>query len=214
MLDGKGYFRGSTILVSGTAGTGKTSITANFVDAACRRGERCLYLAYEESPSQLLRNMRSIGLDLEPFVRGGTLSLHASRPTLHGLEMHLVQAHKLVTDLMPAVVIVDPISNFTTGGTTADAQLMLLRLLDFLKSKQITSLFTHLTTGGETAERTDVGVSSLIDSWIVVRDVELAGERTRGLYLVKSRGMAHSNHVREFLLTSRGVKLQELKPGR
>jgi circadian clock protein KaiC len=211
MLGGKGYYRGSSILVSGTAGTGKTSLAAHFVHESARRGERCLYFAYEESPNQLMRNMRSIGLDLEPFVRKGTLGLHASRPTLHGLEMHLVKAHKIVAEFQPTVVAVDPISNFISGGSAADAQLMLLRLLDFLKSKQITAFFTHLTAGGKALEATDIGVSSLIDTWLLVREIEVGGERVRGLYVIKSRGMAHSNQVRKFLLTSRGVQLQDFK---
>jgi circadian clock protein KaiC len=213
MLGGDGYYRGSSILVSGTAGTGKTSIGAHFAMATCERGERVLLLAFEESPKQLTRNMRSIGLDLEPHQRSGRLVIHASRPTLLGLEAHLVQIHKLVRDVEPTTVIIDPISNFVAGGTAADAQAMLLRLIDSLKSKRITAMFTHLTTGGRALEATDVGVSSLIDTWLLVRDIELGGERNRGLYVIKSRGMAHSNQVREFLITSDGVELQEVYVG-
>ena len=213
MLGGAGYYRGSSILVSGIAGTGKTSLAAHFAKATCARGERCLYLAFEESPSQLLRNMRSIKVNLEPYRRNGTLQLHASRPTLLGLEAHLVQIHKLVVEFEPTTVIVDPISNFVSGGSTADVQAMLLRLIDFLKSRQITAMFTHLTSGGVPMEATDVGVSSLIDTWLLVRDIELGGERNRGLYVIKSRGMAHSNQVREFLITSRGVQLQDVYVG-
>jgi circadian clock protein KaiC len=217
MLGGKGFFRGSSILVTGTAGTGKTSLAAHFAAETCRRGERCLYLAFEESPNQLFRNMRSIGVELEPYAKKGLLKMHASRPTLYGLEMHLVQIHKMVTELDPAVVVIDPISNFVSGGTSGDTQSMLLRLIDFLKARQVTAFFTHLTSGstsGATSwEGTDVGVSSLIDTWLLVRDIELAGERNRGLYVLKSRGMAHSNQIREFLITPRGVDLQDVYVG-
>jgi len=213
MLGGEGYYRGSSILASGTAGTGKTSIAAHFAKETCRRGERCLYLAFEESPSQLIRNMRSIGINLEPFRRNGTLVLHASRPTLLGLEAHLVQIHKYVTEFRPSAVIVDPISNFVDSSNSTDTHAMLLRLIDFLKVRQITALFTHLTSGGRATESTDVGVSSLIDTWLLLRDIEAGGERNRGLYVIKSRGMAHSNQVREFLITSKGVALQEVYVG-
>jgi circadian clock protein KaiC len=217
MLGGKGYFRGSSVLISGTAGTGKTSLAAHFAAETCRRVERCLYLAFEESPNQLFRNMRSIGIELEPHAKKGLLRMHAARPTLYGLEMHLVQIHKMVTEFDPAVVIVDPISNFISSGTSADTQSMLLRLIDFLKGRRTTALFTHLasgaTSGGSSWEGTDVGVSSLIDTWLLVRDIELAGERNRGLYVLKSRGMAHSNQIREFLITPRGVDLQDVYVG-
>jgi circadian clock protein KaiC len=213
MLGGDGYYRGSTVLITGTAGTGKTSLAANFARETCARGERCLYLAFEESPAQLLRNMRSIGTNLEPYRRNGTLLLHASRPTLLGLEAHLVQIHKYVLEFEPAVVILDPISNFIASGSAADAQAMLLRLIDFLKARGVTALFTHLTGGGRAAEATDMGVSSLIDTWLLVRDIEIGGERNRGLYVIKSRGMPHSNQVREFILTSRGVELQPVYVG-
>jgi circadian clock protein KaiC len=208
MLDGKGYYRGSSILVSGTAGTGKTSLAAHFAHATAQRGERCLYLAYEESPSQLMRNMRSIGVELEPLVKKGVLTIHSSRPTLHGLEMHLVQIHKMVAEHEPAAVIIDPISNFINSSTAIETQAMLMRMVDFLKTKQITALFTHLTSGGRAIEATDVGISSLIDTWLLVRDVETGNARTRGLYVLKSRGMPHSNEVREFTITPRGVQLK------
>src|SRR4051812_4392670 len=217
MLGGKGYFRGSSVLVSGTAGTGKTSLSAHFAAETCRRGERCLYLAFEESPSQLFRNMRSIGIDLEPYAKKGLLKMHATRPTLYGLEMHLVQIHKMVTEFDPAVVIIDPISNFISGGTSGDTQSMLLRLIDFLKGRQTTAMFTHLTAGATSGssswEGTNAGVSSLIDTWLLVRDIELAGERNRGLYVLKSRGMAHSNQIREFVITSRGIDLLDVYVG-
>jgi circadian clock protein KaiC len=208
MLDGKGYYRGASILVSGTAGTGKTSLAAHFAHATAQRGERCLYLAFEESPSQLMRNMRSIGVDLEPLVKKGVLAIHSSRPTLHGLEMHLVQIHKMVAEHEPAAVIADPISNFIDSSNAIETQAMLMRLVDFLKTKQITALLTHLTSGGRAAEATDIGISSLIDTWLLVRDVETGHARTRGLYVLKSRGMPHSNEIREFTITPRGVQLK------
>jgi circadian clock protein KaiC len=213
MLGGEGYYRGSSILISGTAGTGKTSISACFADATCRRGERCLYLAFEESPAQLTRNMKSIGVDLAQWVKKGLLRLESSRPTLHGIEMHLATIHKMVNDFKPQVVVIDPISNFSAAGTNAEAEAMMLRLIDFLKSRQITAMFVNLTAGGNAWEKTDVGVSSLIDTWILLRDIELAGERNRGLYVLKSRGMKHSNQIREFLITAEGIKLEDVYVG-
>ena len=213
MLGGEGYYRGSSILVSGTAGTGKTSLSAHFANATCARGERCLYLAFEESPAQLVRNMKSIGVDLGPWIKKGLLRLEASRPTLLGIEAHLAVIHKTVNEFQPQVVILDPISNFSTAGTESDAQAMLLRLIDLLKSRQITAMFVHLTAGGSNWEKTDVGVSSLIDTWILLRDIELAGERNRGIYVLKSRGMKHSNQIREFLITAEGIKLEEVYIG-
>jgi circadian clock protein KaiC len=213
MLGGEGYYRGSSILVSGTAGTGKTSLAAHFANATCSRGERCLYLAFEESPQQLMRNMRSIGIDLEPHVKKGLLRLEASRPSLHGLEMHLVRVHKEVSEFKPSAVIIDPISNLVTAGTQVDTEAMLVRLIDFLKAGGITAFFTNLTSGGNAWERTDVGVSSLIDTWILLRDIELGGERNRGIYVLKSRGMRHSNQIREFLITSTGIELQPVYVG-
>lgn len=213
MLGGEGYYRGSSVLISGTAGTGKTSIAVHFAHATCARGERCLYLAFEESPQQLARNMKSIGIDLAPWIKKGLLRLEAARPTLHGIETHLSVIHRLVDEFEPRVVILDPISNFSSAGTGADAEAMLLRLLDFLKARQITTMFVHLTMGGNALERTDVGVSSLIDTWILLRDIESAGERNRGLYVLKSRGMKHSNQIREFVVTSEGIELQEVYVG-
>ena len=213
MLGGKGYYRGSSVLISGTAGTGKTSLSAHFAHETAKRGERVLYLAFEESPNQLMRNMRSIGLELEPYVKKGQIRIHASRPTLFGLEMHLVQIHKMVAELKPSAVIVDPISNFIDAGSAQEAQAMLLRLVDFLKEQQITAMFTHLTTGGSAMEKTDVGISSLIDTWLLLRDIELGGERNRGLYVLKSRGMKHSNQIREFMLTPQGIRLEDVYLG-
>ena len=213
MLGGEGYYRGSSVLISGTAGTGKTSLSAHFANATCTRGERCLYLAFEESPAQLVRNMKSIGLDLNPWIKKGLLRLESSRPTLHGMEMHLAVIHKMVNEFVPKVVIIDPISNFSSAGSGTEAEAMLLRLIDFLKSRQVTAMFVNLTAGGDAWEHTDVGVSSLIDTWILLRDIELAGERNRGLYVLKSRGMKHSNQIREYLLTSEGIQLQDVYIG-
>jgi circadian clock protein KaiC len=213
MLGGEGYFRGSTVLVSGTAGSGKTSLAAHFAAAACQRGERCLHLSFEESPGQLLRNMRSIGIDLEPWVKKGLLQFHASRASIHGLEMHLASIHKLVREFQPRVIIMDPIDSMVAAGTRRDATVMLTRLIDFLKIQEITALLTNLTSGDEAVEKTDVDISSLVDTWLLLRDLELGGERNRVMYVLKSRGMAHSNQMREFLLTNRGVELQDVYIG-
>ena len=213
MLGGKGYYRGSSILVSGTAGTGKTSLSAHLVEATCRRGERCLIFLFEESPSQLLRNMRSIGIDLEPWMRKGLLQLHAARPTLYGLESHLVTMHKVTEEFKPSVVVMDPVTNLSSGGTITEAKSLLTRLIDFFKMQQITALFTSLTLGDTLLESKAVSVSSLMDSWLLLRDVQDGAEHNRLLHLLKSRGMAHSNQCREFLLTDRGVELREVYTG-
>jgi len=212
MLSG-GYYRGSTVLVSGTAGTGKSSIANHFVNATCRRGERCLYLASEESPAQIMRNMRSIGIDLAPWVKKGLLKFDAERPNVYGLEMHLLRMHKLISEYKPASVIVDPITNYLALGDDLEVKSMLIRLIDFLKINGVTSIFTSLTHGGGALEATTVGVSSLIDTWLLLRDIEVNGERNRGLYVIKSRGMAHSNQIREFLLTSHGAELIDVYLG-
>jgi circadian clock protein KaiC len=214
MLGGKGYYRGTSVLVSGTAGTGKSSLCAHFVDAACRRRERCLYIATEESPQQIVRNMRSIGIDLEPWVKKGLLHFHAVRSTFFSLEMHLAVLHKMIHQLKPQVVILDPVTTFISQGNEVEVKAMLTRLIDFLKSQQITAMFTSLTSSGSNSlEQTQVGISSLMDTWLFVRDIEFNGERNRGLYLLKSRGMAHSNQIREFLLTDHGVDLVDVYLG-
>jgi circadian clock protein KaiC len=206
MIEGGGYFRGSSVLVSGTAGTGKSSLAALFADACCRRKERALYFALEESRSQVARNMGSIGLDLELWQKRKLLQIHAARPTVFGLEMHLVAMHKAVEAFQPRAVVVDPISSLITSGNPHEVKSMLVRLFDYLKTKQITCLVTSLMTP-HSLEMTDIGISSLIDTWFQVRDIEIAAERTRGLYLVKSRGMGHSNQVREFIISSQGISL-------
>jgi circadian clock protein KaiC len=213
MLGGEGFYRGSTILVSGTAGTGKTSLAAHFVDAACRRGERSLYFSFEESQGQMTRNMRSIGLNLEQWARKELLQFHSSRATFYGLEMHLSIIHKIVNDFQPSVVVLDPVGSLIQAGNRRDAHIMLIRLIDFLKQRQITAFLTNLTSAGEAIEKTDVEISSIVDSWLFVRDLELNGERNRALYVLKSRGTAHSNQLREFLLTERGVDLLDVYVG-
>ena len=206
MLSGKGYFRGSSVLISGTAGTGKTSIASSFALAAAHRGERCLYFALEEPSAQVVRNMRSIGVDLQPALDSGKLDIIAARPTIFGLEQHLVRVHAAIEKARPRVVVVDPISSLIVGGNVNEVKAMLVRLFDYLKMKGITALFTYLA-GPMALEETDLGVSSLIDTWIELRDLEQAGERNRAIYILKSRGMAHSNQVREFLISQRGVDL-------
>ena len=213
MLGGEGFYRGTTVLVSGTAGTGKTSLAASFVDAACRRGERSLYFSFEESQDQLIRNMRSIGLNLEQWTKKKLLQFHSSRATFYGLEMHLAKIHKIVQDFQPKVVVIDPIGSLIQAGNQRDAHIMIVRLIDFLKQKQITAFLTNLTSGGAALERTDVEISSIVDSWLFTRDIELDGERNRALYVLKSRGTAHSNQLREFLLTPHGVDLLDVYVG-
>jgi circadian clock protein KaiC len=213
MFGGQGLYRGTSVLISGTAGSGKSSIAAHCAEASCRRQERCLYFAFEESPDQILRNMRSIGIELDPQRRDGLLRFHASRPTFYGLEMHLAMMHKRIEEFQPRLVIVDPVTNFIAAGTETEAKAMLMRLIDFLKSKQITGIFTSLTSGGDAIEQSEVGVSSLMDTWLLLKVVESSGERNRGLYVLKSRGMAHSNQVREFRLTDDGIHLMDVYVG-
>lgn len=213
MLGGEGFYRGSTILVSGTAGTGKTSLSGHFVDAACRRGERCLYFAFEESPGQLIRNMRTIGLDLGKWVKKNLLQIHSSRATLFGLEMHLAMIHKLVQQTEPQVVVFDPVGALVQAGTRRDANATIVRLIDFLKLRKITAMLVNLTAPGNVLEQTEVGISSIVDTWLLLRDIELAGERNRAMYVLKSRGMRHSNQLREFLITDHGLELLDVYVG-
>lgn len=213
MLGGKGFFRGSSILLSGTSGAGKTSVAAHFVDAACRRGERCLYFAFEESPRQIVRNMRSIGIDLQPWVDKGLLQFQAARPTYGGIEQHLLVTHRCVSQFRPSVVVVDPITNLLMVSTLHEVRSMLTRMVDFLKTQQITALFTSLTAGSGSLEASEADVSSLMDSWLQLRSVEVGGEMNRALYVLKSRGMEHSNQIREFLLTNDGLRLLDVYLG-
>lgn len=213
MLAGKGFYRGSSILVSGTAGTGKSTIGAHFIEFACARGERALFFAFEESQDQIIRNMRSIGIDLEKFVRKGLLKFQNARPSTWGLEVHLAMIHNAISEFSPSVVVVDPITNFLAIGDKIATKSMLTRLLDFLKSRQITAMFTSLTSGGHEVEDSEVDVSSLMDVWVLVKNIEHNGERNRGLYILKARGIAHSNQVREFLLTDHGIQLVDAYVG-
>jgi circadian clock protein KaiC len=207
MLGRRGFFRGSSILLTGTSGTGKTSMAAHFADAAARRGERVLFFSFEESPNQIIRNMRSIGLRMEPLVERGMLRFHAARPTLCGLEMHLAIMFKEIAEFRPAVVIVDPITSLLAAGTDAETKGMATRLVDYLKGSQITSFFTSLTHGEHAPQQSEVAMSSLMDAWMLLQDFEGNGERNRVLYVLKARGMAHSNQVREFLISNRGIDL-------
>jgi len=209
MLGGQGYYRGSSVLLSGTAGTGKSSLSAFFADATCRRGEKCLYFAFEESPSQIVRNMRSIGLDLQPWIDQGLLTIHSTRPMHYGLEMHLATMHRLIDRAKPTAVIIDPVTNMEAVGSNADVNAMMIRLVDFLKGRGITGLFVSLTSASSAMESTVIGMSSLMDTWLLVRELENEGERNRGIYVLKSRGMPHSNQIREFMITSQGIELRE-----
>ena len=212
MLGGKGFYRGSSILASGTAGTGKTSVAGIFVDAACRRGERALYFAFEESPQQIVRNARSIGIDLEPWVRKGLLQFQAARPTYGGIEQVLLLTHKSITSFQPSVVVVDPVTNLLMVSTQNEVRSMLTRLVDFLKTQRITAVFTSLTSSGA-LEASEADVSSLMDTWLLLKNIEVGGERNRVLYVLKSRGMEHSNQIREFVLTDDGLRLLDVYLG-
>jgi circadian clock protein KaiC len=207
MLGGRGFFRGSSILLTGTPGTGKTTVSSNFAQAACMRGERTLFFSFEESPNQIIRNMHSIGLRLEPSVKSGLLRFHSARPTLYGLEMHLATMFKEINDFKPSVVIVDPITSLMEAGTDSESKGMVTRLIDFLKGEQVTSLFTSLTQGDSTPRHIEMGMSSLMDSWLLLQDFEGNGERNRVLYVLKARGMKHSNQIREFLISDHGIDL-------
>lgn len=213
LLGGKGYYRGSSVLVSGGAGTGKTTLAAAFAAATCRRGERCLYISFEESTSQILRNMRSVGIELEPFVKKGLLQFYSVRPTTQGLEAHLAAIHDLAARFQPAAVVADPVTNLATVGGMQDVRGTLTRLIDFLKMQQVTMLATSLTAGGADEEQSEVGISSLMDTWLLVRNLENDRERNRALYILKSRGMAHSNQVREFVLSDKGIQLVDVYTG-
>lgn len=213
MLGGQGYYRGTTILISGTAGSGKTSFAAQFCKAACEREESCLYFAYEESPDQIIRNMRSIGIDLQPYLDSGLLKIHASRPMAYGLEMHLITMRKFLDTFKPNVVVIDPISNLTNVGTQTDVRLMLTRFIDHLKLRNITAVCTSLVEHESTAGINAEGISSLMDTWVNLRFFENSNERNRGISVIKSRGMGHSNQIREYLLTDHGIEIQDVYLG-
>jgi circadian clock protein KaiC len=205
MLGGRGFFRGSSILLTGTPGTGKTIISANFAQAAAGRGERVLFFSFEESPAQIIRNMHSIGLRMEPLVQRGLLRFHSARPSLYGLEMHLATMFKEIATFQPDVVIIDPITSLMDSGTDSERKGMVTRLIDYLKAGQVTSLFTSLTQGGHVLQQSEAAMSSLMDAWVLLQDFEGNGERNRVLYVLKARGMAHSNQIREFLISDHGI---------
>jgi circadian clock protein KaiC len=212
MLDGEGFYRGSSILVSGTAGTGKTTLAAHFALSSCKRNEKVLYFAFEESGNQIERNMMSVGIDLEPFKKNGLLKMHAARPTAYGLEMHLASMHKIINEFKPKVIIVDPISNLTVAGAAAEVKSMLVRLIDFIKVNQITAIFTDLVDV-EFSEASNIGVSSIMDTWILLKMLQSNGERNRGIFILKARGIKHSNQIREFIITSKGINIVDAYSG-
>ncbi len=208
MFEGKGFFKGSSVLVSGTAGTGKTSIAVSFIAERCKQGEKCMFFSFEESPQQIIRNMRSIGIDLEQYQKKGLLELHSFRPNLYGLEMHLSHTYKLVRNFKPSVVVLDPITNFVSIGLLNEVNSILLRLIDNFQSEGITFMMTALNN--TISEHMEENISSLVDTWLAVRDIESNGERNRALYVIKSRGMSHSNQVRELIITSKGLVLEDI----
>jgi circadian clock protein KaiC len=212
MLGGKGIYRGTSVLISGTSGTGKSTLAATFALSCCKRGEKVLYFAFEEAANQVVRNMRSVGINLEACLKEGNLRIEASRPTAWGLELHLASMHKAINRFKPDAIVIDPISNLTTVGSENEVRSMLVRLIDFIKAHQITGVFTDLITG-DFKEGTDVGVSSLMDTWILLKSIEINGERNRGIYVLKARGIAHSNQIREFRLTSKGIDIIDVYNG-
>ena len=213
MLGGKGYYSGTSILLSGGAGTGKSSLAAHFVLAACQRGERALYISSEQSPDEVIRNMRSIGIDLEPWLKKGLLRFYAARAGSYGLERHLVTINDIIGEFKPHVVVIDPVTNFSLAGSIIEVKSMVTRLIDMFKSRQITALFTSLTLGEAKTEPNELTIPSQMDTWIVLRNLESNGERNRGLYVSKSRGMTHSNQIREFIMSEQGVQLLDVYVG-
>lgn len=213
MLGGKGYFRGSTILVSGPPGSGKSSLAAKFAQATCAKEERCLYFSLEEPRNQIIRNMRSVGIDLQPLLDDGLLQFVMTRPSLYGLEMHLAKFHQAINEFKPSTVIFDPISTLHSLEDPTALKSMLLRLVNFLKSQQITSNFVTLSGHAATPTTPDIGISSIIDTWLQLRDIETNGERNRLMLVLKSRGMSHSNQMREFTLSEHGIELSDVYTG-
>lgn len=213
MLEGKGYFKGTTVMISGTAGTGKSTLSAAFAAAACERGESCLYLAFEESAGQLCRNMASVGIDFSKWTERGLLTVSSNRPTLFGLEEHLMQIQEMVLHHKPSCVIIDPMSNFLSAGSGAEVKSMLLRIIGNLKSRGITLILTSLTRGSKITDETDAKASSLVDTWIALDLEEKNHLRRREIHIIKSRGMAHSRQTRELLFSSSGLSVRDLPPG-
>ncbi|KQX15352.1 circadian clock protein KaiC [Flavobacterium sp. Root420] len=215
MFHGGGFYRGSNILISGTAGTAKTTVACYFANEQCLKNEKTIYFAFEESPQQLVRNMKSIGIDLQKHIEKGILQIHSSRPSLNGLELHLLTLRKLIKEFAPTTIIIDPISNLITVGSEHEVRSMLVRLIDMLKAHNITALFTSLNkqTDNFRPDLAEESVSSLVDTWITVRDMEGIGERNRGIFIIKARGMGHSNQVREFIITNKGIELLDVELG-
>jgi circadian clock protein KaiC len=211
MLGKKGFFLGSSVLISGTAGTGKTSVATSFAHSVCKAGKCCLYCAFEEAPNQIIRNMDSIGLHLAPLVSSGILSFYYARPTLQNLELHFLAIRKIIEDVKPSVVVLDPITNLMTEGPNSDIRSMLTRFVDYLKTQNITVMFTAaITVGSIERNPSDEGISSMVDTWMMVQDIELNAVRTRSLCIMKSRGMEHSTDVRRFIISKKGIKLSSI----
>ncbi len=211
MLGKRGFYEGSSILISGTAGTGKTSIASSFAYNVCQSKKCCLFCAFEEAPNQVMRNMRSIGFNLEPLVKSGILTFYYARPTLQNLELHFLAVKKIIDEVKPTVVILDPITNLMTEGPNSDIRSMLTRFVDFLKIQHITVMFTAaITVGSIERNPSDEGISSMVDTWMMVQDIEVDSERTRSLCIMKSRGMVHSNEVRKFIISGKGINLMPI----
>jgi circadian clock protein KaiC len=208
MLDGKGFFEGSSILVSGSAGTGKTSIAMSLINSTCKQNIPGLYCAFEESTSQITRNMSSIGLKIEPYIKSGVLKVYSSRPTLQNLELHLISIQKIIEEFKPKIIVLDPVTNLMSEGINSEIRQMLAHFVDYLKGMRITTLFTAaITLETIKSNPSDEGISAMMDTWILVRDIETNNERNRGIYVLKSRGMNHSAQVREFVITDNGIAL-------
>ena len=211
MLENKGFFVGSSILISGTAGTGKTSITASFVNSTCSTGKKCIFCAFEESPNQISRNMKSIGIDIDKIHKTGNIYFYHARPTIQNLELHFMAVKELIEKINPAIIILDPITNLMTEGPNSDIREMLTRFIDFLKTKQITVMLTAaITLGTISRVPSDEGISSMVDTWIMIEDIDLDTERKKIIYVMKSRGMNHSKEIKYFTMSSDGILLKPL----
>jgi circadian clock protein KaiC len=210
MLSEKGYFKGSSILISGTAGTGKSSIAAHLAASVCKQEKRCIYFAFEEPAEQIVRNMQSIGLDLSPYVDKGLLKFHTNRPTQYGIEMHLLSIHNIIESFKPETVVFDPISNLTDVAAAADIKSMFGRLLDHLKNKQITTLSTNLVHGEKSSLATEIGISSIMDTWILIKNSENERKKERSIEIVKSRGMTHTDRINTFEITDNGIIIKDI----
>ncbi|MDD5552951.1 MAG: ATPase domain-containing protein, partial [Candidatus Omnitrophica bacterium] len=211
MLENKGYYRGNAVLVSGSAGSGKTSVGAQFADSICRSGKRALFLSFEESEQQIMRNMKSIGLDLKKWADKGLLLFASHRGSFFGLEMHLVSAHDAINKFKPDVVIMDPITTFLEAGTLEEAKAMLARLMDYGKNRGITFLLTDLTIVGYKQEATEIGISSLCDVWIKLNMVDEGNSKKRRIHILKARGLNHSHETMDLVISSNGLSLRRIQ---